>query len=81
MVKMPQARKEWLIAEYVARSTDETIATRIRTYHSMVLAWWTIRFARFVAQVPQEDKEHGHPTQAAYERYLGMAEAALRQLS
>lgn len=80
MVKMSLERKEWLIAEYAARSADETVATRIRAYHPMVLAWWAIRFARFLMQMPPEDEEHGPPNQAAYERYLSMAEDALQRI-
>lgn len=80
MVKMSHERKEWLIAEYAARSADETVASRIRTYYPMVLAWWAIRFARFLAQRPPEDEGHRLPNQTAYERYLSMAEGAVQRL-
>ena len=77
MVKMPEERKEWLITGYAARSPDETVAMRIRVYYPVVLAWWAVRFARFMAETPPEDKELRESAEAVYKRYLSMTKDAL----
>ena len=77
MVKMPEERKEWLITGYAARSSDETVATRIRAYYPVVLAWWAVRFARFLVETPPGDEELRKSAGAVYNRYLSMAKDAL----
>lgn len=74
-------RREWVIAEYAAGSTDPLLATRLRTYYHLMLVWWVARFARFQYEVPRglDQRLAARPAtwqeenDAKYEQYLERA--------
>jgi hypothetical protein len=84
-----QARWDWLIDAYVERTGDRTAALRARTYLTILLAWWVVRLARYLYEVPRglDQRLVSHPpdwqaeTERKYARYVARAEqhfAALR---
>lgn len=48
-----RSRWEWLIDAYAAQYADPTLAVRIKTYTVILLAWWLVRWARYLYEVPR----------------------------
>ncbi len=46
-------RWEWLIHEYERRMDDSTAIIRIRTYYTVMLMWWLVRWMRYLYEVPR----------------------------
>jgi thiamine kinase-like enzyme len=47
------ARWDWIIDAYVEQTGDRTAALRARTYQTIMLAWWVVRLARYLYEVPR----------------------------
>lgn len=81
------ARRDWLIEAYCAARADPGLAPRIRVYRLLCLVWWVARFACYLYEWPRglDRRLAARPanwraeTQAKYDRYLGLATAALRE--
>jgi hypothetical protein len=50
---VPPARWEWLIEAYAEQRQDLTAEVRIRTYYTVMLMWWVIRWARYLYEIPR----------------------------
>jgi aminoglycoside phosphotransferase (APT) family kinase protein len=82
---VPPARWEWLIGAYCAARGELAVAQRIRAYHLLMLAWWVVRLARTLYEVPRggDQRLAARPagwqaeTNALYRRYLALASTAL----
>ncbi|MBX3081298.1 MAG: aminoglycoside phosphotransferase family protein [Anaerolineae bacterium] len=46
-------RWEWVIAAYCRAVGDPNAEVRIRTYYALMLAWWVVRFARYLYELPR----------------------------
>ena len=78
-------RWDWLLARYAERRQDQGAILRARTYRTVMLVWWVVRWVRYLYEVPRglDPRLVALPTdwrsnaQAQYQRYLGLAGAAL----
>jgi aminoglycoside phosphotransferase (APT) family kinase protein len=78
-------RWDWLLARYAERRGDQGAILRARTYRTIMLIWWSVRWARYLYEVPRGLDPRLAPrpadwmrvAQAQYERYLALAGAAL----
>ncbi len=68
-------RWEWLINAYAAQRADPALAVRVRTYTVILLAWWLVRWARYLYEVPRgldaRLVERAPDWQAQAERHYG----------
>lgn len=85
--EVPSARQEWLIGEWCEARAEPWAGPRIRTYRALMLAWWAVRLARSLYEVPLggDQRLAARPadwhkrTRAQYQRYLALAWAALER--
>ena len=81
-------RWEWVIEAYTARRQDASAKVRIRTYYTVMLMWWVIRWARYLYEIPRgldprlvrrSDNWH-EDTERKYIRYIDRLEDHLDML-
>jgi aminoglycoside phosphotransferase (APT) family kinase protein len=78
-------RWDWLLAAYAERRQDPGAILRTRTYRTILLVWWVVRWVRYLYEVPRglDPRLAARPVDwrsnalAQYDRYLGLAGAAL----
>ncbi|HYF66289.1 MAG TPA: phosphotransferase, partial [Herpetosiphonaceae bacterium] len=78
-------RWDWLAAAYAERRRDPGAAVRARAYRTIMLVWWSVRWMRYLYEVPRglDPRLAARPAdwrqvaEHQYERYLALAGAAL----
>ncbi len=90
---VPSVRWAWLIEKYAEQRSrtaqDTNAALRIRTYYTVMLMWWVIRWARYLYEIPRGLDERLVPrpanwqeeTERKAERFLARVEAHFDSLS
>jgi aminoglycoside phosphotransferase (APT) family kinase protein len=86
---VPQSRWNWLISAYKAEHPDPTLADRVKTYTVILLAWWLVRWARYLYEVPRGldarlvERAHDWQAQAErhYSRYLARFDESVTGLA
>lgn len=79
---VPAARWDWFVARYCALVEDETAPQRIGVYRQVMLAWWPVRLARYLYEIPagRDERLAAWPEgwrkdiKAKYEHYLRLAD-------
>jgi aminoglycoside phosphotransferase (APT) family kinase protein len=74
-------RWESVIAAYCHGMSDPNAEVRIRTYYALMLAWWVVRFARYLYELPHGVDKRLAPlapdwhetTRQKYEHYVQLA--------
>jgi thiamine kinase-like enzyme len=80
---VPAARWDWFVDRYCASVEDKTAPLRIGVYRQVMLAWWPIRLARYLYELPAGKDERlvawpdgwREDIEAKYEYYLDLAAA------
>ena len=80
---VPGARWDELSANFALRRNDPTAVLRIRTYTTIMLVWWVVRWARYLYEVPRglDPRLVSRPegwlanVERQYNRYLALAQA------
>jgi aminoglycoside phosphotransferase (APT) family kinase protein len=49
---VPAERWDWFVDRYCALVEDETARRRIGVYRQVMLAWWAVRLARYLYEIP-----------------------------
>lgn len=79
-----QSRWDWFISAYAAQHSDPTLAVRVRTYTVILLAWWLVRWARYLYEVPRgldpRLVERADDWQAQAERHYHRYQARFNEL-
>jgi aminoglycoside phosphotransferase (APT) family kinase protein len=83
---VPLERWDWVQEQYLCRSSDPGAAERIGAYTTLMYGFWVGRFARMLYEIPRGGDQRLTPwpegwldaTRVKYERYLALADAALR---
>lgn len=84
---IPVSQRQWVAARYAQFVENETAVARIETYYPLMLAWWVVRMARRLYEVPlgRDQRLVQHPDnwqaqgEANYERYVALASIALNE--
>ncbi len=50
---VPQERWEQFLMDYARRHNDPTVNLRVRTYTTIMLVWWLVRWTRYLYEVPR----------------------------
>ncbi len=83
--QVSEQQLKWFVDRYVERSADEDIKTRVYADYAILLAWWTVRFARYLYEIPMGlDQRLSSPVPGwieeideKYHRYMDRALAML----
>ena len=78
---VPAGRWDWFVERYCVLVEDETARLRIGVYRQVMLAWWPVRLARYLVEIPagRDARLAAWPEgwradiEAKYEHYLRLA--------
>ncbi len=82
LMDVPAGRWDWFVDRYCALVEDETAPLRIQVYRQIMLAWWPVRLARYLHEIPAgtDQRLAAWPEgwradiEAKYAHYLALAE-------
>jgi aminoglycoside phosphotransferase (APT) family kinase protein len=82
-IGVPASRWEWVAGLYCSLVEDATASVRIQVYYKVLVAWWVVRLARYLYEIPRgldrrlvawSDDWQADKLTAKYDHYFSLAE-------